>query len=64
VRAQAQINETLLSVAAVILPGRQVVIGGVADKMKDGKFVDRTNLAFALDAMHRLIDLCRRAVDS
>jgi len=64
VRAQAQINETLLSVAAVILPGRQIVIGGAADKIKDGKFVDKTNLAFALDAMHRLIDLCRRAVAS
>lgn len=62
VRAQAQINETLLSVSAVILPGRQIVIGGVADKIKDGKFADKTNLAFALAAIHRLVDLCRRVV--
>jgi chromate reductase len=60
VRAQAQINEALLSVAAVILPGRQIVIGGIADKVKEGKLVDRANLEFATAALHRLIGLCRR----
>jgi chromate reductase len=64
VRALAQMNETLLAIAAVILPGRQIVIGGVADKIKDGKFVDKTNLTFALAAMHRLIELCRQGVAS
>jgi chromate reductase len=64
VRAQAQLNETFLSVAAVILPGKQIVIGGVADKIKNGQFVDRTNLAFALATTRRLIDLCRRPIAS
>jgi len=62
VRAQAQINEALLAIGAVIVPGRQIVIGGIADKIKDGEFLDKNNLAFALTAMHRLIDFCRRLV--
>src|SRR5262249_26020287 len=36
VRAQAQVNETLLSIPARILAGPQVVIGGVAEKTKTG----------------------------
>jgi chromate reductase len=60
VRAQAQVNETLLSISAVILPGKQVVVGGVTQKVQDGKFVDRTNIEFALGAVQRLAGLCRR----
>src|SRR6267154_3614847 len=55
VRAQAQMNETLLSVSAVILPGRQIVISSVASKIKDGKFVDEVNIEFAMAALHRLV---------
>jgi chromate reductase, NAD(P)H dehydrogenase (quinone) len=59
VRAQAQMNETLLSVSAIILPGRQIVISNVAGKIKDGKFADEVNIEFAMAALHRLVDLCR-----
>jgi chromate reductase, NAD(P)H dehydrogenase (quinone) len=58
VRAQAQANETLLATSAMILPGRQVVIGGVADKIRDGRFIDKANLTFAIAAVNRLIDFC------
>jgi len=61
VRAQAQLNETLLAVSAVILPGRQIVISNVAEKIKDGVFADKANIAFAMESVHRLIGLCRRA---
>ncbi|MDB5604690.1 MAG: putative NADPH-dependent reductase [Bradyrhizobium sp.] len=61
VRAHAQLNETMLSVHAFILPGRQVVIGSVAEKIRDGGFVDSSNLSFALAAVHRMIDLHQRA---
>jgi chromate reductase, NAD(P)H dehydrogenase (quinone) len=61
VRAHAQLNETMLSVHAMILPGRQVVIGGIADKIRDGQFVDKADLSFALAAVRRLIDLREQA---
>jgi len=59
VRAQAQLHETLLANQAFIAPERQIVIAGVADKIRDGRFVDRTNLAFALAAVQRLASFCR-----
>src|ERR1700752_1348819 len=36
VRAQAQVNETLLSISARVMGGPQVVIGGIAGKTGDG----------------------------
>lgn len=59
VRAQAQLNETLLSVSAVIVPGRQVVIGNVAAKIVDDVFVDKENIVFAMQAVKRLIKMGR-----
>jgi len=59
VRAQAQLHSTLLAMHAHILPGREVVIGGIADKLRDGRFVDRAHLDFTLAAVARLIDVCR-----
>jgi chromate reductase len=61
VRAQVQLHSTLLAMHARILPGREVVIGGIADKLRDGRFVDRGHLAFTLAAVDRLIDVCRPA---
>jgi len=58
VRAQAQVNETLLSIPARILAGPQVVIGGVAEKTKDG-MLDQAFLSFALEALDRLIAMSR-----
>jgi chromate reductase len=60
VRAQSQLNETLLSVQAAIVPGPQIVIGGVADKISDGLLADQPSLAFALAAIDRLKGLCQR----
>lgn len=60
-RVHAQLNETMLAVDALILPGRQIIIGSVAEKIRDdGQFVDIANLSFAADAIRRLIDVCRR----
>ncbi|WP_050420651.1 NADPH-dependent FMN reductase [Bradyrhizobium tropiciagri] len=58
VRAQAQVNETLLSISARILGGPQVVIGGVAEKIADG-LIDRSHLGFALEAIDRLVGMSR-----
>jgi chromate reductase len=54
VRAQAQVNETPLSIPARIIAGPQVVIGGVAAKVKDG-IVDQSFLGFTLEALDRLV---------
>ena len=61
VRAQSQLNETLLSMGAIIVPGPQIVIGGVSDKVSDGRLVDQPSLVFALAAIDRLKRLCRRS---
>ena len=60
VRAQTQVNETLMSVQALPVLGPQVVIGGVADKVRDGRLVDADSLRFALSAVDRLIAACVR----
>ncbi|MER8444658.1 NAD(P)H-dependent oxidoreductase [Mesorhizobium sp. M1066] len=58
VRAQAQANETLLAIQSRPVPGPQVVIGNVVDKIRDGQLVDESSLRFALSAIDRLIVLC------
>ncbi|MDB5458691.1 MAG: NADPH-dependent reductase [Caulobacteraceae bacterium] len=63
VRAQAQLHETLLAAHAFIVPGRQIVMGGIVDKIRDGRFVDKANLSFALAATHKLAEYCRRVRD-
>jgi chromate reductase len=60
VRAQAQVNETLLSIPARIMAGPQVVIGGVAAKIRDG-MLDQAYLDFALQALNRLLATSRPA---
>jgi chromate reductase len=59
VRAQAQANETLLAIQALPVLGPQVVIGGVADKVRDGELGDENSLQFAISAIARLTALCR-----
>ncbi|ULJ72251.1 NADPH-dependent FMN reductase [Rhizobium gallicum] len=58
VRAQAQVNETLLAIQACPVLGPQVVIGNIADKVSDGRLTDESSLSFALSATDRLIALC------
>jgi chromate reductase len=60
VRAQAQVNETLLSIPARIVAGPQVVIGNVATKIRDG-LPDRSCLDFALEAFDRSVAMSRLA---
>lgn len=59
VRALAQLNETLLSIPALVLGGPQVVIGSISDKIKDGVLVDQASLSFALTALRRIVTQCR-----
>jgi chromate reductase, NAD(P)H dehydrogenase (quinone) len=40
VRAQQQMNETLVSIPARLVHRPQIVIGGVHDKVRDGHLVD------------------------
>jgi chromate reductase len=55
VRAQAQVNETLLAIQARVVSGPQVVIGNIGDKIRNGLLVDEACLDFALGALDRLI---------
>jgi chromate reductase len=59
VRAHVQVNETLLSIPARVMTGPQVVIAGVADKVKGGALVDEASLSFALASVRRMITLSR-----
>jgi chromate reductase, NAD(P)H dehydrogenase (quinone) len=59
VRAHAQVNETLLAIQARIVPGPQVVIGSVAEKIRDGILVDESCQRFTLAALGRLIEISR-----
>lgn len=58
VRAQAQVNETLLSIPCRIVAGPQVVLANIASKTRDG-VVDPSALGFALEAVERLIAMSR-----
>ncbi|HEY1932710.1 MAG TPA: NAD(P)H-dependent oxidoreductase [Acetobacteraceae bacterium] len=57
VRAQAQVNETLLAIGARVLAAPQVVIGGVHEKVRDGRMIDAAGLQFACTAIDRLLAL-------
>lgn len=61
VRAQAQVNETLLSISARVMGGPQVVIGGIAGKTRDGVLLDEASLSFASAAVRRMIATVRQA---
>ncbi|MDO8977618.1 MAG: NAD(P)H-dependent oxidoreductase [Afipia sp.] len=59
VRAQAQVNETLLAIQARIVSGAQIVIGGITDKVRDGTLVDESCLRFARAGLDRLVAMSR-----
>jgi chromate reductase, NAD(P)H dehydrogenase (quinone) len=48
VRAQQQMNETLLAIPARLVLRPQIVIGSVHESVRDGRLVDEAALRFAL----------------
>lgn len=55
VRAQAQLNETLLAIGTNLVIRPQVVIGEVHTKVEDGRLTDKSSLDFALGAVADLV---------
>jgi chromate reductase len=60
-RAQQQMNETLASIPARHVLRPQIVIGGVHEKVRDGRLVDEAALRFALAGVDDLLDEIRVA---
>jgi chromate reductase len=60
-RAQQQMNETLASIPARPVLRPQIVIGGVHEKVRDGRLVDEATLRFALAGVDDLIEEIRAA---
>lgn len=58
-RAHAQLNETLLSIPALVSGGPQVVIGKIGEKVTNGMLVDQPSLHFASAALRQMISACR-----
>lgn len=58
VRAQYQLRETLHSMLAMVVPGPEVVIGGVHSKVNGESVVDEKTLAY----MTRALDLLRTEI--
>jgi chromate reductase len=56
VRAQQQMNETLVSIPARLVLRSQIVIGGVHEKVRDGRLVDEAALRFALAGVDDLLE--------
>src|SRR5438445_5191631 len=56
VRAQQQMNETLASIPARPVLRPQIVIGGVHEKVRDGRLIDETTLGFALAGADDLLE--------
>jgi chromate reductase len=54
VRAQYQLRETLVAMLANIVPGPEVVVGGIHTKFKDEVFLDEATLKFMLELIERL----------
>ncbi|SAL51696.1 NADPH-dependent FMN reductase domain-containing protein [Caballeronia udeis] len=55
VRAQAQLNETLLSNAALLVLRPQIVIGMAHEKIRDGRVVDQETTRFLSDGLNDLL---------
>ena len=55
VRAQAQLNEVLTAVAALLVLRPQTVIPAVHEKIKDGRLVDEATLGFLDGGMSDLL---------
>jgi chromate reductase, NAD(P)H dehydrogenase (quinone) len=56
VRAQQQMNETLASIPVRPVLRPQILIGGVHEKVSDGRLVDEATLRFALAGVDDLIE--------
>lgn len=54
VRAQYQLRETLIAMQAYVVPGPEVVVGGVHTKFTNGSFVDESTLTFMMESLDRL----------
>jgi chromate reductase len=61
VRAQQQMNETLVSIPAHLVLRPQIVIGGVHEKVREGRLVDEAALRFALAGVDDLLAEIRAA---
>ena len=61
VRAQQQMNETLASIPARPVLRPQIVIGGVHEKVRDGRLIDEAVLGFALAGVDDLLKEIRAA---
>jgi chromate reductase len=59
VRAQQQMSETLVSIPARLVLRPQIVIGGVHEKVRDGRLVDEAALRFLLSGVDDLLDEIR-----
>ena len=55
-RAQAWLNEVFAATLSRVVPGKQVIIGSVATKVKDGRLTHEDTLIFALNALDDVID--------
>ena len=55
-RAQAWLNEVFASTLSRVVPGKQVIVGGVEAKVKDGKLAHEDTLIFALNSIDDLLD--------
>src|SRR5437667_12914386 len=61
VRAQHQMNETLASIPARPVLRPQIVIGGVHEKVRDGRLIDEAAISFALAGVDDLLREIRAA---
>ena len=61
VRAHQQMNETLISIPARLVLRAQIVIGGVHEKVRDGRLLDEAGLSFALAGVDDLFEEIRQA---
>ena len=55
VRAQSQLNDTLIANAAILVPQPQIAIGLVHDKVTDGRLVDEATLQFIAGGLSDLL---------
>ncbi len=55
-RAQAWLQEVFSATLSRVVPGKQVIIGAVEGKVKDGRLTHEDTLIFALNAIDGLLD--------
>lgn len=55
-RAQSWLNEVFASTLSRVVPGKQVIIGSVEAKVKDGRLAHEDTLIFALNAIDDVVD--------